>query len=127
MGKAIAVQGCTLVISSGGSGPNPTVTSQPSTQVLINTKGVFFKEIKFSVSGANAGEITNSDGHGSGTILATGTYVLDGSGNKVVLLDDESASVTLNGTKPGSEGPEPATGTIKVKVSNAGQTDVIAL
>ena len=127
MGKAIAVQGCTLVISSGGSGPNPTITSQPSTQVLVSNKGVFFKEIKFSVSGANAGSISNNDGHGSGTILATGTYILDGSSNKVVLLDDESASVTLNGTKPGPDGPEPATGSVKVKVSNAGQTDVIAL
>ena len=128
MGKEIAVQGCHLVISSGGSGPEPTITSQPSDDVLVSGKGVFFGEIKFKVSGVTAGDIANADGKGEGTIQGTGSNILLIAGSKkVVLKDDESASVPVNGTKPSQSGPQPASGSIKVKVSSTGQTDVIAL
>lgn len=127
MGKSIVVKGCTLEISSGGSGPEPTVDSSPSDNVLVNGKGVFFEEIKFSVSGVTAGDIANADGEGSGTIKGTGASILDASGNKVVLEGDESAEITVNGTKPSQSGPVSASGKIKVKVSKAGQTDVVAL
>jgi hypothetical protein len=125
MGKNIAVNGCTLEIT-GGSGPAPTITSTPSTKVLAGNKGVFFGEIAFSVSGVTAGDIANSDGAGSGSIKGTGDNVLDGSGNKVVLEGDISAEITVNGTKPSQSGPVPASGKIKVKVSAAGQSVVIA-
>lgn len=128
MGKSIVVKGCTLEISSGGSGPEPTVDSSPSDDVLINGKGVFFGEIKFSVSGVTAGDIANADGEGSGTIKGTGASILDvASGNKVVLEGDESAEITVDGTKPSQSGPVSASGKIKVKVSKAGQTDIVAL
>lgn len=123
----VAVKGCTLEISSGGSGPAPTVDSSPSEDVLINDKGVFFKEIQFSVSGVTAGDIANADGEGSGTIKGTGANILDASGDKVVLEGDESVEITVNGTKPSQTGSVPASGKIKVKVSSAGQTDVVAL
>jgi hypothetical protein len=127
MGKEVAVKGCHLTISSGGSGPEPTIKSQPSDDVLVSGKGVFFGEIKFEVSGVTAGDIANADGKGEGTIKGTGSNILLISGSKkVVLKDDESASVTVNGTKPSQSGSAPASGSIKVKVSNAGQTDVIA-
>lgn len=123
----IAVKGCTLEISSGGSGPEPTIDSSPSKDVLVNGNGVFFKEIEFSVSGVTAGDIANADGEGSGTIKGTGASFLDASGNKVVLEGDESAEITVKGTKPSQSGPVSASGKIKVKVSKAGQTDVVAL
>lgn len=128
MGKEVAVNGCHLVISSGGSGPEPTITSQPSSDVLVSGKGVFFGEIKFKVSGVTSGDIANADGKGEGTILGTGSKILLVAGSKnVVLKDDESAQITVNGTKPSQSGPVPASGKIKVKVSSPGQTDVIAL
>ena len=128
MGKEVAVDGCHLVISSGGTGPEPTITSQPSDEVFVEGKGVFFGEIKFKVSGVNSGEITNADGKGEGTILGTGSSILLIAGSKkVVLKDDESASVPVTGTKPSQSGPVPASGSIKVKVASTGQTDVIAL
>lgn len=128
MGKNIAVKGCHLVISSGGSGPEPTIESQPSDDVLVGGKGVFFGEIKFKVSGVTSGDITNADGKGEGTIQGTGSNILLIAGSKkVVLKDDESASVPVTGTKPSQSGPVPASGSVKVKVSDAGQTDVIAL
>lgn len=127
MGKAVAVKGCKLEISSGGSGPAPTVDSSPSKVMLVNGNGVFFNEIQFSVSGVTAGDIANADGEGSGTIKGTGASILDASGDKVVLEDDESAEITVKGTKPSQSGSVSASGKIKVKVSKAGQTDVIAL
>lgn len=127
MGKPIAVDGCELIISSGGSGPAPKVESTPSSDIDVDGKGVFFKEIKFSVKGVTAGDIANSDGKGDGTILATGDGIFDANGDKVVLEGDESVEITVNGTKPSQSGPVSASGKIKVKVKSAGQSDVIAL
>lgn len=126
MGKPVAVDGCTLTISSGGSGPAPSVTNSPSSNIKAGGKGVFFKEIKFSVSGVTAGTITNADGAGEGTIKGTGSSILE-NGDKAVLEDDESALITVNGTMSTPSGPQSASGQIKVKVSKAGQSDVIAL
>lgn len=126
MGKNIAVKGCTLVIQ-GGSGPPPTITNQPSSDITVGGKGVFFKEIKVSLSGVTAGTITNSDGQGTGSITGTGADVLDANGDKAVLEGDVSASITVNGTMSTPSGPQSASGTVTVKVSAAGQTDVIAL
>lgn len=120
----VAVEGCTLEIT-GGSG-SASVTGTPSTKVFAGGKGVFFDEIAFSVSGVTAGDIANSDGAGSGSIKGTGDNVLDGNGNKVVLEGDISAEITVNGTKPSQSGSVPASGKIKVKVSDAGQSVVIA-
>lgn len=130
MGKEVAVNGCHLTISSGGSGPEPTITSQPSDQIFVSNKGVFFKEIKFKVSGVTAGDIANADGKGEGTVLGTGSNIFKIAGevqDKVVLKDDESVQITVNGTKPSQSGPVAASGKIKVKVASAGQSDVIAL
>lgn len=131
MGNNVAVQGCSLVISSGGSGPAPSVTNSPSTVIFANGKGVFFDKIEFSVSGATAGDIANSDGHGTGSISGTGDYILDANGASAVLEGDESVEITINGTKPNPSGTTPpnvpASGVIKVKVQSAGQTDVVAL
>ena len=124
MGKAISVDGCQLAVVSPGTG-DVEITSQPSDEIKINDKGVFFKEIKFSVSNSNGGgSVTNNDGTGQGSIIATGKFItLTATGDKVVLLDDVSASVPISG----HSGSSSATGAVTVKVADAGQTDVIAL
>jgi hypothetical protein len=130
MGKSIAVDGCKLTISSGGKGPEPTIKSKPSDVVFVSGKGVFFKEIKFEVSGVTSGDIANADGTGEGTILGTGKSILDISGgnqDKVVLEGDESVEIPVKGTKPSQSGSVPASGKIKVKVLSAGQAKVVAL
>lgn len=125
-GKAVAVDGCTLEVVAPGTG-DITITSDPSDEILADGNGVFFKEIKFKVENSNGGgPVANGDGKGEGSIIATGSKIL-GNGDPVVLLDDMSASVTINGTKPSSSGSEPASGAVVVKVSDAGQSDVIAL
>lgn len=126
MGAPLAVEGCTLEIV-GGTGSEPSNDSTPSAKVLAGGKGVYFKEIAFSVSDVNAGDITNSDGVGSGTIPASGSNVLDADGNAAVLEGDISAEIPVSGTTPGPSGNVPASGKIKVKVSAAGQSVVIAL
>lgn len=125
-GKAVAVDGCTLEVVSPGTG-KVTITSDPSDEILAGGNGVFFKEIKFKVEKSNGGgPVVNNDGKGEGSIVATGSKIL-GNGDSVVLLNDVSVSITINGTKPSSSGSEPAVGAVVVQVTDAGQTDVVAL
>lgn len=123
MGKPIVVDGCQLEVVAPGTG-DIEITSDPSETVLVGGNGVFFKEIKFKVSNSNGGgSVTNNDGKGEGSITATGENVLNSDGDKVVLLDDMSSSVVING----HSGDSPAAGAVVVKVSDAGQDKVIAL
>ena len=49
-GKAIAVDGCVLVPVAPATGTITIEPNQASEEILINNKGVYFKEIKFKVS-----------------------------------------------------------------------------
>lgn len=116
----IAVLGCELEPVPPATG-TISVASDPSDEVFVGEKGVYFKEIKFSVSGSNGGgSVTNNNGTGTGSIIATGSDVQDKNGNLVVLEGDMSASVPITGTA----GQSPASGAIFVRVKKAGQTDV---
>lgn len=119
----IAVLGCELEVVPPGTG-TITITSQPSTDVFINNKGVYFKEIRFTVAGSNGGgSVTNNDGTGSGSIVASGADILEiPSGNLSVLEGDTSLPVNITGTA----GQSSATGSVTVRVKSAGQTDVSA-
>ena len=123
--KAIAVDGCTLEPVSPATGTISINPDQASTEIFINDKGVYFKEIKFSVSGSNGGgSVTNNDGTGQGSIIASGSDIISlPDGSLAVLEGDMSAEVTINGTS----GDHSASGVIKVKVSSAGQSDVFTL
>lgn len=122
--KYIAVEGCELEAVSPATGTITVLPEQASTDTFINDKGVYFKEIKFSVSNSNGGgSVTDENGAGTGSILATCEDVLDitsGSDKKAVLEGDKDTSVSISGTASG----EPASGTIVVRVKKAGQTDV---
>ena len=116
----LAVLGCELEPVPPATG-EILVTSNPSTEILVGEKGVYFKEIKFSVAGSNGGgSVTNNDGTGEGSIIATGLNMQDKNGNYVVLEGDLSASVPITGTA----GQSSASGAIFVRVKKAGQTDV---
>lgn len=117
----VVVEGCVLKPVLPATGTVTVDEGQASEEVFINNKGVYFKEIKFSVAGSNGGgSVTNNDGTGTGTILATGGDMLDAEGNKIVLEGDQVVNVQIDG----HAGDESATGYITVKVTNAGQTDV---
>lgn len=118
----LAVLGCELEPVSPATG-TITVTSSPSNDMFVGEKGIYFKEIKFSVAGSNGGgSVTNNDGTGEGSIIATGSDIQDGEGNYVVLEGDLSAPVPITGTA----GQSSASGEILVRVKKAGQTDVTA-
>lgn len=116
----VAVAGCTLEPVSPATGTITINPNQESQDTSINGNGVYFKEIKFSVSGSNGGgSVTNNDGTGDGSITASGAGMTDANGNMTV-LEGDFASVLIKGTS----GQSSASGTIMVKVTKAGQTDV---
>ena len=122
--RDIAVEGCELEPVSTTQTPatgNISITSVASTEVTVNGKGVYFKEIRFSVTNSNgSGSVTNNDGTGEGVIMASGSSMVElPSEYKAVLEGDESAEVQING----HSGQYEATGYIKVRVKKAGQTD----
>jgi hypothetical protein len=122
--KNIAVEGCSLEFQNGG-GPNTaiSITGTTSTKIKADGKAVY-KELKFSISGYKGQAITNGDGTGSGSIIATAQHVKV-EGNAVLLEGDVSAAITINGTTtPPGGSPSPAVATEIVKITAAGQSKV---
>lgn len=122
--KPIAVDGCTLK-ESAGSG-TITITNQPSSKVKCDGKGAYYDKIEFSISAYTGSNITNGDGTATGSISG-GSSKVKIEGSAAVLEDDESATITVNGTHPVGQNPKvPTTDSITVKVQKAGQSKVEA-
>lgn len=125
MGKAVAVDGCEIKDVTGGG--TVTITSQPSVKDEAGGKGIYFGPLTFTVSGSNGGgSIGDSNGSGEGQIAGTGTKICNASGNPAILLDDE-VTITVKGTTTSGSSTSPASGSITVKITKAGQDKVIAL
>lgn len=120
--KNITVDGCKLEFQNGGTNDSISITGTTSTKVKADGKAVY-KELKFSISGYNGQAITNKDGVGQGSIIATAQHVKV-EGNAVILEGDVSASITINGTTTTSSGKTQVTAVEIVKVTNAGQSKV---
>ena len=121
--KNIAVEGCKLEFQNGG-GPNTaiSITGTTSSKVKADGKPVY-KEIKFKISGYNGQAITNSDGTGEGSIIATAQHVKV-EGNAVILKGDVSALITIYGSTTTQSGKQDVTAFEIVKVTDAGQVKV---
>lgn len=120
--KAIAVDGCELKFQAGGNDSSISITGTTSTKATADGKAIY-KELNFSISGYNGQAITNSDGTGQGSIIATAIKTKV-EGNAVILEGDVSASVTINGTTTTQSGTIPAVAIEIVKVTKAGQSKV---
>lgn len=120
--KYIAVDGCELAFQNGGNDESISITGTKSTKVFADGKAVY-KEIKFSISGYNGQAITNHDGTGNGSIIASASKVFV-EGNAVILEGDVSASITINGSTTTPYGKQDVTAIEIVKVKDAGQTKV---
>lgn len=121
-GKPIAVNGCELKPVAPATG-TVNITSVASTHVKINGKGVFFKEITFTVAGSNGGgAVTDNNGTGSGKITASYDSMTD-TQNGVLLKGDKVDNVNIKGTAGGYT----ASGSISVEIVSTGQTDVNAI
>ena len=125
--KEIAVEGCKLEFQNGG-GPKTAITINPnqtSSKVKAEGKAVY-KTLKFSISGYSAPAtkkpnwVPNS-GSGNGEIVVTSTHVT-AEGNRVLLKDDVSLSITISGQEYQGDHTVPATFSEIVKITDAGQT-----
>lgn len=116
MGKPIAVSGCTLSLSSGSG--TVSITTLPSTVTKFDNKGAYKGTIDISISDFTGGSIVSASGSGSGTITGSAQHITI-EGDPAVLQDDESDSITVSGVN--SKG-DPATASVKVKISKAGQS-----
>lgn len=124
MGKNIAVEGCSLKDMTGSG--TVKIESQPNKDVLMSGKKAYFGTINVSVKGSNGGgRINNNDGEGPGTIKGTGNNVL-GNGEPAV-LEGDTGTATVKGTNTVGNTTTTVTTTVTVKITDAGQTDVIAL
>jgi hypothetical protein len=124
MANNVAVDGCELEVVAPGTGDIEVEAGQVSDTELAGGKGIHFKEIKFKVSNSNGGgPVTNGDGKGEGSIIASGSNILNAAGDKAVLEGDQSATVEIKG----HAGQSSAVGAVIVRVKSAGQDVVIAL
>lgn len=137
----LAVQGCSFEASldtgQGSISATLSAVSVPSTDVLVNNKGVFFNKITVMVATGSSVTLTSPPPGAtspSGQLLVPDTIdisgtadnILDAGGNKAVQKDDDgSKSLTFTFPAP-QEDVTTYPVNVTVKVSDAGQTDVTA-
>lgn len=112
----LAVDGLELTVTGGGSSPVATITSTPSTKVLAETKGVYFKQLDVSLSNCESGSCQNASGKGS--ILPAATKV-KAEGELVMRKGDKNTAITVYGTDTGGGA---CSFTVAVEITTPGQT-----
>lgn len=139
MGKELAVKGCTFKasISPGTISAQCSTTTQPSADVLVSSKGIYFDKITVTVPSGSSVTLPSPPAGAtapSGQLMAPDTIDIAGtaadilSGNKKAVLKGDNGSKAITFTFPGPNGAQvPSPVTVKVEVDDPGQTDVIAL
>lgn len=117
----LAVKGCKIQITSGQSATKILVTTKPSSVILINNKGVYFDSIDVSLTAVTVGNLLLESG--TITINGTASNVLDENGKKALQKGDTATKTfdfidTTSGVKVSTS--------VTVKITDAGQSDVIA-
>lgn len=121
--KFVAVEGCTLILSSG-TALSVQITTSASSKHKVDGKGIYFGTLTIKIDGFTSEKI-DAGGMGVGTLNPTASLVSSnkqGIKQKVVRVDDVSEQIFVSGTKSGN----PATDIVTVKISNAGQKKVKA-
>lgn len=116
--KYIAVEGCELKCQAGNGNVLP-LPGQTSTKVNFDGKSAYLT-LNFTIVGYQGGTITDGNGTGAGSIIATSRCVKI-EGQTALLEGDVSASITISGTAGGF--PAPPTVDV-VEITRAGQTKV---
>lgn len=123
MGKYIAVEGCTLSLSTGTG--TITISTQPSNVLKAGGKGVYCGNLNFSITGYSSTVVTVAgSGSATGSISPTSTTV-SSKGNKAV-LEGDNTTVTVTGLAYSGSSTVTVTETVIVTVESAGQTVVKA-
>ena len=117
---ALAVLGCTVSITSGQQAAVIQITTPASTDISISNKGVYFGDIDVSLSAITMGSLTCPSG--TITIKGTASNVLSGSDKAVQKNDGGQDTLTFTDSSTGASSKLP----VKIQITDAGQTDVIA-
>lgn len=118
----LAVQGCTVSITSGQTATAINITTQPSSDNSVSQKGIYFGDINVALTAVTLGSYVCA----SATLTISGTAgnILDKNGNKAVQKGD-NASDTFTFTDSSTGNTQRLT--VSIEITNAGQTDVKAL
>lgn len=117
----LAVKGCTVEITTGQTASSKIIVTQPSEDITVNDKGVYFGDIDVQLSAITHGAyVCETD---TITISGTADGIRNDNDEKAVQKGDSgSKEVTLKNPQ-GSEIVEVVT----IKITDAGQTDVSQL
>ena len=117
----LAVQGCTITITSGQEASTKTITTQPSDKVFAGSKGVYFEDMNVKLLAVTQGAFVCEEAEL--TIKGTASNVLNSSDEKAVQKGDNASDSFTFKNPQGSE----ITATVRIEITDAGQADVIAL
>lgn len=117
----LAVKGCTISITSGQEASEKLITTQPSDKVLVDDKGVYFGDMTVKLTSVAQGAYVCEEAEL--TIKGTASKVLNSSDEKAVQKGDNASDSFTFKNPQGSE----ITATVRIEITDAGQTDVIAL
>lgn len=122
MGKELAVQGCTVKVTTAGMSCEAiAVTTPPSQEVLADGKGVYFGDIDVSLTAITSGSLVCASG--TITITATGEDHTSHSKKAVLKGDKGTKTLTFTDSSTGAQSQLPVT----IEVTDPGQNKVIAL
>ena len=116
----LAVKGCTISITSGQEASAKLITSQPSDKVLVGSNGVYFGDMTVKLTSVVQGAFVCEEAEL--TIKGTASNVLN-SGDEKAVQKGANASDTFTFKNPQGSSIE---STIRIEITDAGQTDVIA-
>lgn len=120
--KEIAVQGSTLKFQNPAHSGTITITTPPSTNTKVDSKGVYAGVLTVTISNGSDGSITNATG--TGTITPTALFVkVDG--QLVIRKGDFSIPITMTGQNP-SPPPPTSTYLTTVEIDDPNQTNTKA-
>lgn len=116
----LAVLGCTVQITSGQTATSITITTSPSSDISINSKGVYFGDIDVTLIAVKQGSFVCPEA--TLTIKGTASNVL--SGSKKAVQKNDNATDTFTFTDPSTLVTTDLP--VTIQITDAGQTDVIA-
>ena len=116
----LVVQGCTITITSGQEASTKTITTQPSDKVFAEGKGVYFGDMDVKLLTVTQGAFVCEEA--DLTIKGTAGNILNSSDEKAVQKGDNASGSFTFKNPQGSE----ITATVRIEITDAGQTKVIA-
>jgi hypothetical protein len=117
----LAVKGCKVKITSGQQAVTIQIKTSPSSNIDVGGKGVYFGDIDVALATISQENLVCSSG--TITIKGTAANVLAGSDKAVQKGDNATDTFTFTDSSSGATTDLPVT----VEITDAGQTDVIAL